>query len=74
MTANRSEYQHPPVCVITWRKGPNGIEHLDAILQSSEMEAHDVATALAKTGQPTWLFVLSEHDTQRYDGKGGTDA
>lgn len=55
-----------PICVLTYRRGPNGVEHLHAIIQSNEDEAHQAAEALCRTGQPTWLFVLDAHEQQRY--------
>lgn len=54
-----------PFCVLTLRKTPIG-EVFDAMPQSNEGEAHEVAAAISRTGQPTWLLDLAEMGQQRY--------
>lgn len=60
-----------PWAVLTYRRGANGNEILDAIPLDAEWHAHDVATALANTGQPTFLLDLDGADgptIERYVG------
>lgn len=55
-----------PYCVLTFRKTSGGVEVWDAIVQHDEMDAHDVASALCRTGQPTWLLSPWEMWRSRY--------